>query len=177
MALQKESNEMIESVADAAGIPVYFTGFGLISAAYRTAEIIVRHQPTHILNLGTAGSRHHRIGRLVECTTFSNRTVDQIETLKFSIKVDPLTDLEHVHCGSADHIDTSDLAAAHDVLDMEAYAMALVCKKMNVKFNSIKYITDDSRAGFTETWHQELKTAAIRLHDYLQILIQTKVIG
>lgn len=177
MALQKESNGKIEAAALAADIPVHFTGFGLISAAYRTAEIIARHQPTHIINLGTAGSRHHKIGSLVECTTFSNRTIDQMETLKFSVKVDPITDLEQVHCGSADHIDTSDLAAAHDILDMEAYAMALVCKKMNVKFNSIKYITDDSRAGFVQTWHQELQLAATSLQNYLQILIQTKVIG
>lgn len=177
MALQKESNGLIEATAQAADIKIFYTGIGLIAAASKTAEVIVTHKPTAILNIGTAGSRHLEIGSLVEGIKFSNRTKEQLESIKYSIEVSPITNLSKGHIGSADHIDMSDSASDFEVLDMEAYAMALVCKKMKVQFNSIKYITDDSRSNFTEKWNQELKASSISLQNILSDLIQTKVIG
>lgn len=177
IALKKESNGLIEQVAEAHGFQVHYTGMGMLAAAQKTTEIICKHQPTLILNLGTAGSRHFPVGQVVECTQFSNRTAHLLDKLKYTIETSAISSWPKAHCGSSDHIDLTDTAHEHQVLDMEAFAMASVCKKMNVRFNSIKFITDDSQGDVSVKWQEQLQVVATTLQKVLQDLIQTKVIG
>lgn len=178
MALKNESNGLIEQIVQAQqGLTLHYTGFGLLAAAQKTTEIICQLKPERILNLGTAGSRSFPVGHIVECTQFSNRTPDILSTLKYSLKVPALTDLPQAHCGSADHIDLSEAALAHEVLDMEAFSMAYVCQKMNIPFHSIKYITDSSEGDVPSVWKTQLQAASEGLQKTLQRLIQTKVIS
>lgn len=177
IALKKESNGLIEQTAAIHGIQVHYTGMGMLAAAQKTTEIICKHNPTWILNLGTAGSRHFPVGQMVECIQFSNRTVQLLGKLKYTIESQPISSWPKAHCGSSDHIDLTDAAHEFEVLDMEAFAMASVCKKMNVRFNAIKYITDNSQGDVSVKWHQQLEAVSLALQKALQDLIQTKVIG
>lgn len=172
IALKKESNGLIEQTASRHGWEVHYTGMGMLAATQKTTEIICKYQPRRIINLGTAGSRHIQVGQVVECQRFSNRTVHLLEKLKYTIEAEPLTTLPQVHCGSSDHIDLSAAARDYEILDMEAFAMASVCKKMNVPFHAIKYITDDSQGDVSSKWQEQLQTVAASLQKTLEDLIR-----
>lgn len=47
-----------------------------------------------------------------------------------------------------------------DLLDMEAFALAKVCKKMNVAFSSFKFVTDQSDGNISHDWKKNLLAAA-----------------
>lgn len=177
IALKKESDGLIEQIAHEKGFQVHYTGMGMVAAAQKTTEVICKYKPTRILNLGTAGSRHFKVGSLLECTQFSNRTVQLLDKLKHTLEVPAISLLPKAHCGSSDHIDLTDKAHEHEILDMEAFAMAWVCKKMDVSFNAIKYVTDDSLGDVSKKWQDQLKDVTTTLQKALSDLIQTKVIS
>jgi adenosylhomocysteine nucleosidase len=168
MAVPQESNGLIEAIAEKSNLKLFYTGIGLLAAA--------QYNPSHILNLGTAGSRHIEVGRLIECTKFVNRTTNILPMLTTYYFAEPMTDLEKGDCGSADFIDFTEAAEQFTVLDMEAYAMAFVCHQMNVKFNSFKYVTDNSKGEVGKKWREHLSSGAIALSKQLERLLKTKVL-
>ncbi len=176
MAVPQESDGRIEILAQKYEFKLHYTGIGMLAAAQKTTEVIINEKPSHIINLGTAGSRHLEIGELVECVLFKNRTAQIDSKLDQYIKAQAITELKQLDCGSADYIDYSENANDFQILDMEAYAIALVCHKTNIRFNSIKYITDDSKDNVSHKWREQLPLAAIKLSEYLEKLIQTKVL-
>ena len=77
MALPLESQGVFEE----AGIPVVYTGVGKVNAAHALTRVLsdYRHaeQPMpRVINFGTAGSRAHPTGRLVECHVLVQRDMD-----------------------------------------------------------------------------------------------------
>ena len=59
--------------------------------------------------------------------------------------------------------------AAHfngDVVDMEAFAQAMVCKEMNVDFVSVKYITDIIGQNSGQIWLDKLRDAREALKEF-----------
>ena len=53
-----------------------------------------------------------------------------------------------------------------DVIDMEAFAQAQVCKEMNVNFISVKYITDIIGQNSGEIWLDKLRDAREALKEF-----------
>ena len=47
-----------------------------------------------------------------------------------------------------------------DVVDMEAYAIAKVCKKENVKFRCFKFISDEANENAKSNWIENCKKGA-----------------
>jgi len=47
-----------------------------------------------------------------------------------------------------------------DVVDMEAYALAKVCTLEEIRFTSVKYITDGADDNASVDWESNLKHAA-----------------
>ena len=54
----------------------YHTGVGKINASIKLMELINEHNPTQVINYGTAGSLKQEINGLVECTTFVQHDMD-----------------------------------------------------------------------------------------------------
>lgn len=157
LALPEESQGLIEKL----GFRVFYTGIGLISASARITEIILKENPTHVLNLGTAGSFKINPGQLVECDQFINRTPNLLSLLDKKISVEPVTPLLKVRCGSADTIENENNPNLQfEVMDMEAYALAQACASHKVKFTAIKYISDRSDQNTLKDWKLNLKSAA-----------------
>src|SRR5260370_20062682 len=77
VALRAES----AGVFEAAGIPVLYCGVGKVNAAIALARELSRYalqgqaMPL-VLNFGSAGSRRHPTGTLVECHEFVQRDMD-----------------------------------------------------------------------------------------------------
>ncbi len=170
MALPMESQGLFEK----AGIPVHYCGIGKINAAMMAAELIHKspHPVKHILNLGTAGSHKFAAHALVECKAFVQRDMD-LSPLGFprgQTPMDPIPGLIEAKlknlglplgvCGTGDVFEIGKPAVDCDLVEMEAYAIAKVCKKFEVDFTAIKYISDGSDANAHKDWRANLLTAA-----------------
>ena len=165
MALKEESQGLIETQAEKQGISVFYTGVGLLKAAEKLTSLIHQLKPQKILNLGTAGSKKIPVGELVEVTEYIFRGEHFLD-INFTIQDNPHTNLKSVSCGSADHVDFSE-NTVYDIMDMEAYALARVCKSQKVDFMCVKYISDSSNINLKTEWQNNLKKSAFALADFL----------
>lgn len=189
MALPLESGGAIENL----GVPVLYTGVGKLNAAYALTRELVRRQaqidrqPRLVLNLGTAGSAVFPTGALVECTRFVQRDMDA-SPLGFAVGETPYDEhppvLEHAarfthlvtaSCGSGDDFCLSYDAREFQVVDMEAYALAKVCRMEGLPFASVKYISDGAKdAAAAHEWHAGAPTAGERLAQFLGNIINVR---
>jgi len=138
---------------------VLYTGVGKINATYE----LTRYLPLNfdydlIINYGTGASTNHK--GLVDCTRFVQRDMDATP-LGFPLTITPFEDTsayamdfshiknpinKNLTCHTGDSFVT-DMAPYYDVVvDMEAYALAKVCKNFDKDFISYKYISDDGNA-------------------------------
>ena len=172
MAVPQESQGLIEPWAKHRQIPLIFTGMGLVNAAAKTAEAIVKYQPEWILNLGTGGSRKFTAGTVVECIEF-NRRDHPISFLNKKIKIPSQTQLQTTNCGSADFVDVTDQVEQFGIVDMEAYAIASVCQNFKIKMTCVKSVSDDSTGTpdlkkVKSDWEKNLNICSKNLFEFLQ---------
>lgn len=176
MALPMESQGFFEK----AGIQPHYCGIGKVNAAWKVTELILKNPGKKILNLGTAGSQTFATHDLVECTAYVQRDMD-IRPLNFPLGETPMDEIKgkiegtnlfkaykHGVCGTGDRFEVGPPELPCDLVDMEAYAMAKVCKRYNVDFVSIKYITDGSDHNAHNDWQTNLLKGAQALLDFYQ---------
>ena len=140
-----------------------FTGVGKVNATYKLTDILTRVNGKKrydlVINYGTAASKFFK-GKLVDCTKFMQRDMDAtpLGFGKWETPYDnvngPLIDFSqsdiknplkyNLTCYTGDSFvtDIQDM----DVVDMEAYALAKVCRNFGIDFVSYKYISDDGNA-------------------------------
>ena len=172
MALPNESKGLFEQ----AGIEVHYSGIGKVNAAFKAFEVIQKTGCKTILNLGTAGSSYFDAHVLVEVTQFVQRDMD-VSPLGFAVGVTPVDtdypaeiDLEpffaHLPkgtCGTGDNFETGAPKVPCNLVDMEGYALAKVCKKLGVRLISVKYITDGANDTAHLDWEENLLLGAKKL--------------
>ena len=164
MALQKESQGLIESL----GFELFYTGVGMIQSAYKTTEIIMKKRPERILNLGTVGSFQQPVGTVGEIHQVVHRGA-YFQNMYKPIQLETVTSLPRWICGSADHIEIqSPVDPAFDVMDMELYAVAMICRQQKIPLSSIKVVSDSSGHQVKSEWEKNLQFAINRLHDTLK---------
>lgn len=138
---------------------VVYTGVGKINAAFAATRAITEahslgFHPT-VVNYGTVGSCKKDLKGLHKVTRFVQRDMDAepqaprgvtpfeagLPYLEFSLDM-----TQGLTLGTGDQfvhkLDHWLVENNIDVVDMEAYAIASVCKRMNVNFSCYKYITD-----------------------------------
>jgi adenosylhomocysteine nucleosidase len=173
MALPAESAGVFEG----AGVSVLYCGVGKVNAAIALTRELRRHAhagapPPLVLNFGSAGSRVHDTGALLECHEFIQRDMD-VTGLGFALGVTPYDDapprlvferrfpeLGAAVCGSGDSFATAGCALDCDVLDMEAYALAKVCWREGARFGCAKYVTDGADHAAADHWRENVHKAA-----------------
>jgi adenosylhomocysteine nucleosidase len=173
MALDLESQGLFEQ----RGVPVLYTGLGKVNAAIaltrRLADYRHAGQPAPwVVNFGTAGSRKFLTGTLVACHRFVQRDMD-VRALGFEYGVTPYEDvpaalefapafagLPQGLCGSGDSFATGEHVMHCDVVDMEAYAYAKVCRFEGAEFACAKFITDGADHAAASDWRENLTRAA-----------------
>lgn len=172
MALPNESKGLFE----AAGITVHYSGIGKVNAAFKAFEVIQNTGCQILLNLGTAGSAHFNAHELVEVRQFVQRDMD-VSALGFALGHTPMDDdhpaeidlvrffeqLPQGICGTGDNFETTAPKLACDLVDMEGYAIAKVCKKLDVRCVSVKYITDGADDTAHLDWEENLLFGAKKL--------------
>lgn len=157
---------------------VIYTGIGKTNASYALMKAIANKKPKLVLNLGSAGSAVFNRGELINCTEFIQRDMDAsgLGYEKYVTPFDKIDEqiltygneiegLKKGVCGTGDSFDTSsNKSAAYNLVDMEAYALAKICKLQNIPFACVKYITDGADGGAGDDWNKALNMAAKELH-------------
>ena len=137
----------------------HHTGVGKINATIKLMELINSHNPTQVINYGTAGSLKKEINGLVECTTFVQHDMDSRGLLNFKLGETPFDPISTITmsntgytCGTGDKFVKNKLDLECDIVDMEAYALAKVCKINKIKFKCYKYISDYANDDSSNDW-------------------------
>jgi Nucleoside phosphorylase len=155
------------------------TGIGKVNAAIELTKEIHSRKPKLIVNLGSAGSKNFNKGEVVCCTKFIQRDMD-VRGLGFSLYETPLSGIPPVLeyglkmnslkegiCGSGDSFEMNHSETVYNIVDMEAYPLALIAKKENIPFLCLKYISDDAGSDAADDWSVQVHLAAMAFKDIL----------
>ncbi|MBF8745294.1 nucleosidase [Pseudomonas putida] len=153
-------------------VDAVFTGIGKVNAAIALTKALQRRRPKLIVNLGSAGSPRYGKGQLVCCTRFVQRDMD-VTPLGFARYETPFADIPVVLeqglsmpglplgiCGTGDNFETQHGEAPYDVVDMEAYVLALIAREEGIPFLCLKYVSDDAGSDAADDWSVQVHLAA-----------------
>ena len=188
MALPVEAQGLFEG----AGVPVLYTGLGKVNAAMALTRRLSAYRAAGaalplVVNFGTAGSQHFQTGALVACTRFVQRDMDvsalgfapgstPFEELPAQLQFPPLfPGLPDALCGSGDSFQTGAAKLHCEAIDMEAYALAKVCRIEQARFGCAKYITDGADHAAADDWQNNLPAAAAGFWRLYQELVQARL--
>lgn len=148
------------------GFPIFQVGIGKINAASNLTEILWNEEPDIVVNFGSCGNlKNHKVGEVLEVGTVYNN-IDARPFAEYGCT--PETNFceikltkTNIKCFSTDQfydshrIDYSEkyleMIDKCDVVDMECYALAQVCKQREIPFISFKWVSDD---GDSSKWQE-----------------------
>ena len=154
---------------------VIFCGVGKINAAIAATEAIHFFRPKRIINFGTAGGITVGSG-LHKCGQFIQRDMLCVP-LGFAVGQTPFEDEiiiktgDGLLCSSGDNFVTEKVTQG-DVVDMEAFAIAKVCKLNSVDFLCYKYVTDSADENASRDWKQLVAEGE---KEYFKIIEEQKI--
>ncbi len=168
-AMEQESQDVFQKY------DVLHSGIGKVNASYALTSRLRKEKPSIVINMGTAGSRKHEGGTIVNCTGFIQRDMD-VTLLGFPkwqtpfssdpVKIDygaAVNGFLQGICGTGDNFDATENAGNFDVVDMEAYALALICQRENIPFLCLKYVSDGANDDAHKDFNQALHDTAEKL--------------
>jgi adenosylhomocysteine nucleosidase len=142
----------------------HLTGVGKINASYHLTKLVLEHKPDEVVNFGTAGALVKDISGLVECTQFYQRDMDARALMYLKLGETPFDSINEIifskqgcSCGTGDNFVQSKIEMNVDVVDMEAYALAKVCKLQNINFRCFKFISDSANEDAKNDWSANCK--------------------
>ncbi len=149
-----------------------FTGIGKVSAAYALTKYLAHTRPSIIINLGSAGSNRFKKGQVICCSKFIQRDMD-VRGMGYQLYETPLShipvileygmnlsELPQGICGSGDTFEMNHLGDDYNLVDMEAYALALISMKENIPFLCLKYVSDGADGLAADDWPLHVHKAA-----------------
>ena len=138
------------------------TGLGKVKSAFYLSEAINHGQPDLVVNVGTAGTIHHQLGEVFVCRHFIDRDMQKLANMGAEYEIDSSALLaekgycrhweKNGVCNTGDTFLTKLEDVKGDVVDMEAYAQALVCRAKNIPFIAVKYVTDIIGQNSVKQW-------------------------
>ena len=141
------------------GYSIYLSGCGKVNATIATMEAIDAGAKK-IINYGTACAVGN-ISGLVEVTGYVDRDMD-VRPLGFRLGQTPFEEgirigRKGLVVGSGDSFAVGKPEIECDIVDMEAYAIARVCKKYDVEFRCFKYISDKADENAASDWNENIR--------------------
>jgi len=168
-ALESELN-----AADAPpGVEVVYCGVGKVNAALHTTQRILAGKPGLVINFGTAGKIDPLHDGLLEVAAVVQR--DMMAMPLAPRGVTPLVDAAEqparlesgypgVVCGTGDSFVTASddwlLREKVDLVDMELFAIARVCRHFGVPWRAFKLITDGADDDSARDWQDKVHLGA-----------------
>lgn len=163
-------------------VEVYYvrTGIGKVKAAFHLAEAIQQVKPDIVINQGTAGTINHQVGMSLVCRHFVDRDMHKMSGLGMECHIDSSELLaargfcrhwtESATCNTGDSFLTELTDIEGDVVDMEAYAQAFVCRAKEIPFISVKYVSDVIGQNSVKHWQDRLEDARAGLSHFFNVL-------
>ena len=146
-------------------------GVGKVNATYNLTKLIQEHKPSEVINYGTAGAIKKGLSGIIEVTKFYQRDMDVRGLLDLKLGETPFDDINEIinlnegySCGSGDNFVNKQIEMKIDLVDMEAYALAKVCKLESIKFRCFKYISDNADDSASIDWLENCKKGAKLFH-------------
>lgn len=143
--------------------PVVYTGVGLSNAAMMTYEAITKYKPQQIINYGSAGTLKSVSGLLtVAAVCQRDANCEPLRERGFMLGENILyyqSGQSGVRCGSGNNFvtDPDTWTRDHcDIVDMELWAIAKVCDRLNTPWISKKWISDNADSEAATTWEDSL---------------------
>lgn len=144
------------------------TGMGKVLSAYNLTKALCNNNYDLVFNVGTAGTLNHNVGDIFVCHRFVDRDLEKIvlphvcSDISFPerVGIDILDNYDRIgvsNTGDSFVTEIGDFTG--DVIDMEAFAQAHVCKEMSVNFVALKYVTDVIGQNSREVWLDKLRDA------------------
>lgn len=162
------------------------TGIGKACAATALTEAIMRHHPIAVINAGTAGTLDLAVGDIVACTHFYDRDLQSLDIAGVTWEqhtqrpvfngreldsiISGRRSTEHFAVSTGDTFVTGAYSGRGDAVDMEAFAEAMVCRRFNLPFVAVKYVTDVIDRNSLKLWEDKLYDASVGLATYFQHL-------
>ena len=158
------------------------TGVGKVRASMRLMRAICEYHPDMVINAGSAGTLNHKVGDIIVCNRFIDRDLRKvaIDGVVSEIEFDCRDvarrvllnrDIVWGTCNTGDSFITEGNDIEGDVIDMESYAEADVCREMGVPFFAVKYVTDIVGQNSSQEWYAKLADAREGLTAYFQSLV------
>ncbi len=145
-----------------AGVQLLHSGVGKINAALAAREAVERYRPALIVNYGTAGAVHAgaqgllSVGRVIQRDMDAEPIAPRGVTPFSSLPAEILAGEPGVCCATGDSFVRAPdawLRAQHaDVVDMELFAIADVCRRHGVPWWACKYVTDNADDTAGDDW-------------------------
>jgi len=150
-------------------VKLVYIGVGKINAAYWTMKVLQNNNVEKIVNYGTVGAINNNLSNLVIPNIIIQRDMNAEPQAKRSI-----TPFENSSfCGDI-HLNTDtkvvlgtgdSFVVQHDpwfdekkidIVDMEAYAIAKICKLEKVPFECYKYVSDFADESANDNWDKNV---------------------
>ena len=158
------------------------SGIGKANAAMNVMQAVLEFQPDYVLNIGTSGTLNHHIGDIIVSHHYVDRDMVPLKDLGVDYEIvtavpedlmlNSVLDGKSVDrdfvVNTGDDFVTADSGIIGDVVDMEGFAEALVCRKTNLPFLSIKYVTDVVGQNSVAAWEDKLADARKGIVSFLQ---------
>lgn len=160
------------------------SGIGKVAATYALTRALQVTRPDLVLNVGSAGTLHFNPGDVLVCRNFVDRnllglelndTPSRIENTVAETYCLPPSIISgredyafRAVCATGDSFVTTEAEACGDVVDMEAFAQAYVCKKFGVDFLSVKCVTDVVGKNSLRIWEERLADAQQTLEQFFE---------
>ena len=143
-------------------------GIGKVNAAWQTVRALERYKPDLVINFGTAGVVMPEIRGLVEVGAACQRDMD-VRALGVALGYTPFEADSHlIHfvnspllCGTGDSFAASRPELPCDLVDMELYAIAKICRSEQTPLRAFKYISDQADHAAPQDWRLALNHAAL----------------
>ena len=137
------------------GIPIHIVGVGKVAAAVNTYSLIQEYDPDWVINFGSCGNlKNHSIGEVLKVgevyDDFYGCVVPEHEPIKISDSEIKLftTDIFYDKFATYSNNYHQNINRC-DLVDMEGYSIANVCKSERVFVSLYKWVSDD---GSTKDW-------------------------
>ena len=145
---------------------ITITGVGKINATIATLQFIQQNKPDLIINFGTAGAINPSLEGLLQCGSAVQHDFD-LRPLGFPLgamfgkNTPEIIEWDSGYrIGSGDQFVIKHPEIACDLVDMEAFAIAKVCRIHKVKFKCLKYVSDKADDTAPKNWQEEMAKGA-----------------
>jgi adenosylhomocysteine nucleosidase len=170
-----------------ADVQLVHSGVGKVNATMATCEAIARYSPSRIVNYGTAGAVSGRAGGLMEVGRVIQR--DMMAMPLAPRGVTPFSNdapaiesgVGGVVCATGDSFVTEPdqwlIDQQVDIVDMELYAIAQVCRVRNLPWSAFKFVTDEANDSAAAEWSKRVGGGEALFRAQLQRMLPGLIIS